>query len=74
MDPNANLDEQLALVARIKEIASVGQWTDLNGPLLDELMTKSARLVELHEALDHWLTGGGFLPSRWNEPRMERIR
>ena len=55
MDPNANLEEQLRIAARIA-----------NG---EELSTDAERLADLVEALDGWLKGGGFLPQRWERKR-----
>lgn len=49
MDPNANLAEQRRL------FSSLDKWTraDLE------------RLAELAEALDEWISAGGFLPDAW---------
>lgn len=70
MDPNANIDEQLELV---KEINAVVDSAADDGTLTPEqteaLGDKAARLAELVEALDHWITGGGFLPTRWKGGR-----
>ena len=52
MDPNANLAEQRRIAARMIE-------NDEDRPLL------AYRLAELVEALDEWITNGGFLPSAW---------
>lgn len=54
MDPNANLDEQLAIAKRM-----------LSG-VIDS--NDAARLAELVESLDYWITGGGFVPVRWQRP------
>ena len=51
MDINATLAEVRAILKR-------GRFEDLTPP-------DSHRLVELVEALDTWLAGGGFLPGRW---------
>lgn len=52
MDPDANLNEQRRVVARI---------------LADERVSEGDfyRLAELVEALDQWLQKGGFLPKDW---------
>lgn len=57
MDPNANLDEMLELSKQL-----------LAGELTypDEA---AVRLAELIEGLDHWITGGGFLPERWQQQK-----
>ena len=56
MDPNANLKEQLFLA-----------WKILNeGPFsTDDYEAMTNRLAELVEALNGWLSKGGFLPERW---------
>jgi hypothetical protein len=51
MDPNANLAEQRAIAARI--IAE------------QESSGDAARLADLVDALDGWLSNRGFLPRRW---------
>ncbi len=60
MDPNRNLDEQLALAKQIQQYADEHPTERISGDTL--------KLAELVEALDHWITGGGFLPDRWNRP------
>lgn len=50
MDPDANLEEQLRLVERLLKKMDVHD---------------ALRLVELVEALDGWISNGGFLPKRW---------
>lgn len=58
MDPNANLREQRAIVARINSSAlNEGDAFDVR------------RLAELAEALDEWLSEGGFLPDAWKAGR-----
>lgn len=51
MDPNANL-------AELRELASA----QLNGG-----QTDPDRMAELVEALDEWITRGGFLPADWTQ-------
>jgi hypothetical protein len=56
MDPDANLREQLQLVKKIMRAV------DKDKPVeLDDV----DRLVDLVDALDGWLSHGGFLPRRW---------
>jgi hypothetical protein len=56
MDPNANLKEQLEQV----QLLLYGE------PLsADDLVEVAGRLAELVEALDGWLSKGGFLPGKW---------
>jgi len=59
MDPNANLEEQRELVATINKERDDGA----SDP--DELIQAALRLTELVEALDAWISGGGFLPREW---------
>ena len=58
MDPDAALEELLCLVglAAAPADGEIGELIDG-----DEVV----RVAELVEALDSWLTGGGFLPQRW---------
>lgn len=66
MDPNTNLDEQLYLAAEIRKIITGAADGFLNADERANLMSKGLRLAELIESLDHWITGGGFVPDRWN--------
>lgn len=54
MDPNANLAEQRRIIAKILAepgfLAKVGLCNDL---------------AELAQALDGWISAGGFLPDAW---------
>lgn len=52
MDPNANLAEQRQLLRkyRTRNRLTAGE---------------AARLAELTDALDEWLSNGGFLPDAW---------
>ncbi|MFO7902320.1 MAG: hypothetical protein R6U98_06660 [Pirellulaceae bacterium] len=54
MDPNANLEEQRKLVKKCFEAPE-----GLTGQEVD-------RLCELFDALDEWVTSGGFLPNAWD--------
>ena len=58
MDPDAALDELLGLVDLMagEADADIGQRINRHEIL---------RMTELVEALDSWLTAGGFLPRRW---------
>jgi hypothetical protein len=56
MDPNANLRE-------IRELVKSGNATNDAGN--DIGAHDASRMVELVEALDEWITRGGFLPDRW---------
>jgi hypothetical protein len=58
MDPDAALDELLALLDRTTTLAEMH--------LPPRVLTHDIhRIIELVEALDSWLTSGGFLPDRW---------
>jgi hypothetical protein len=58
MDPDAALDELLALLDRMTTLAGMH--------LPPRAMTEDVhRMIELVEALDSWLASGGFLPHRW---------
>lgn len=64
MDPNANLEEQRRIAARIL------QWTVEDAEDgAGELHADACRLAELVEALDGWLSKQGFLPSDWAKGR-----
>lgn len=52
MDPNATL-------AALRELVEVTNDGDPGGS------ARVARFAELVEALDGWLTNGGFLPEEW---------
>jgi hypothetical protein len=63
MDPNANLEEQLALAASI-----IAAFDDPDGNI-DIPDEDVERLAELVQALDGWIRKGGFLPRDWHESR-----
>jgi len=61
MDQNANLAEQREIVARIliqDEDSPYWNTGDSEGDAM--------RLAELTQAMDEWLTRGGFLPVDWS--------
>lgn len=60
MDPDANLQEQRRLIERMMKA-----YDDENGNGIDQ--DDANRLCELVQALDDWLTGGGFLPPSWGK-------
>ncbi len=64
MDPEANLREQRKLAA---EIVSAPDPVDEAGYI--ELDERANRLADLVQALDEWLTKGGFLPADWRKGR-----
>lgn len=66
MDPNANLQKQREIVQRLQELHDVGrQHSGLDISDEDEVMALAMQLAELVEALDGWLSKGGFLPDVW---------
>jgi hypothetical protein len=74
MDPTSNLNEQRALITEIKALVFVPRKKGEPEPDPErcfecgqpaELEDKTNRLIELVEALDAWLTQGGFLPWAW---------
>jgi hypothetical protein len=66
MDPNANLARQRELSQEILTI--VDQCSD-DGEFTEdqelELVHLAANLAEHVQALDEWITRGGFLPEGW---------
>lgn len=61
MDPNENLRMQRACVKRLREIRLANivgsKWEHAN---------EAERLADLVEAMDGWLSGGGFKPHAWD--------
>lgn len=58
MDPNATLNALRALLAKFRQQdidGTVYDWHDL------------ARVAELAEGLDEWISKGGFLPDDWSQ-------
>ena len=66
MDPTANLREQLDLAAESQQIwdecPEDGEFTADQNHRLGEICI---RLGELVEALNGWITKGGFYPKQW---------
>lgn len=56
MDPDANWQEQ-------EEIRA---WIAKGGYYKSELREKKERLRELEEALNEWMSKGGFAPEGWH--------
>lgn len=65
MDPNANLDQQLALAKDIVTMIDGAGDQGLTDEQKEQVIAHAEELAERVEALDHWLTGLGFLPERW---------
>ncbi len=62
MDPNANLKEQREIATRM---LGHNQYRAASGP---SYSVDATRLAELVQALDGWITNGGFLPEAWTKP------
>lgn len=56
MDPNVNLEEQRQIIATLLGGEGAGDADNLG-----------MRLAELAQALDGWLSKGGFLPRAWGK-------
>jgi len=73
MDPDANLAEQRQIAARIlarhtDDVRSRGRLrrgVEMSADDTDD----AQRLAELVQALDGWISGGGFLPAAWRPQR-----
>lgn len=61
MDPNANLAEQRRLQKKIDEVMP----SDDDTAYVEDLVS----LAVLVEAMDEWLSSGGFLPDAWRGNR-----
>ncbi len=57
MDPDQALKEIREVIDRVKK------WPD------DDLALQLDKIMEMVEALDRWLSRGGFLPHAWNNAR-----
>lgn len=61
MDPDANLAEQRELAAKIIKDIDTADPSTINPVDPDD----ASRLAELVQALDAWMSRGGFLPAAW---------
>jgi hypothetical protein len=62
MDPNATLEEMRTLSAKMRK-----DYEDPDGNGIDQ--DDANRLAELVEAMDGWLSKGGFLPAAWKSDK-----
>ena len=62
MDPDANLNEQRLIIARM--LAEGSESIDTGDAL---------RLAEFCQALDNWLLNGGFLPKEWHDVVVAKV-
>lgn len=67
MDPNANLKEQREIVARMIELQDMPDDPPTDEGRYAEHAQLAARLAELVQALDEWITKGGALPAAWGK-------
>jgi hypothetical protein len=58
MDPNACLNEIRQIIANAREMEEDGE---------DDLIFDQDRFLDLVEALDGWISKGGFLPKDWKK-------
>lgn len=65
MDPNANLEEQRRIVARL--IRDEKYPDEMSQAELQTYTENASRLVDLVEALDEWISKGGALPDAWRK-------
>lgn len=63
MDPTANLKEQRQIAAQIERCSHEATRDDRPCGCVD----RAQRLAELVEALDGWITRGGFVPAQWHK-------
>lgn len=66
MDPDANLKEQREQAAILLSLPAddLGNYTQEEQ---SRAYFASLRLAELVQALDQWITRGGFLPQAWKD-------
>ena len=70
MDPDQCLKELQELNKKVKaKIDSYGCWTDLaegaSAEEVDELIADTDDLCNHVDALDKWMSSGGFTPKKW---------
>jgi hypothetical protein len=66
MDPTETLKQIRRLVRRISAHADRDEYADEVPPAVLQAWCDDAQvLAGLAEALDEWITGGGFLPEGW---------
>jgi hypothetical protein len=68
MDPNANLEELRRLLEALRSRADAADWEWSNLDQCHKQIGDAARVADLVEALDEWLSRGGFLPKAWERP------
>lgn len=69
MDPEANLKEQRTLAEDIIDILDDETNDEQDYDVLAEVAAQAMRLAELVQAMDQWMSRGGFMPSDWAKGR-----
>lgn len=70
MDPNANLNELLSLAEQIADAQDEDDGEQDDSTFPDGFDRSDLyRFAELVQALDEWLTKGGFKPDRWTNKK-----
>lgn len=70
MDPTANLDATLERARGIIQTIDSSEgddWSETDREILESLAQQANELAELVDALNGWITGGGFLPEQWGK-------
>jgi hypothetical protein len=66
MDPDANITEQLSIArAILRTWDNCSEDGELTAEQYRAMAQDANRLAELIQALDGWITSGGFLPELW---------
>lgn len=68
MDPNETLKMLRELVAQYITAKHITDWDTDDDTRVAQQMARADDIVERVEALDGWLSQGGFLPSGWKWP------
>lgn len=68
MSPDANLKRQRELAADLIALADSTRGYDPH-----DIAVKAVELAELVQALDEWMTKGGFLPAAWAQCLPRRV-
>lgn len=69
MDPNANLREQREIAKQLLNRFNQRVEAEVEDVTDAQQVWSEVRLAELVEALDKWLSAGGFLPDSWEIAR-----
>lgn len=69
MDPNEALRNMRESIGTIRRLEDAGYMDEMSKADLQRYETAVTRLTEAAEALDGWMSGGGFLPRAWMSKR-----